>query len=252
MKEEDGPRFELPDKALTALPTGAVKDTVEHLGHRIALGHYPVGDVLPKEDELVASLRVSRTVIREAVKVLCGKGLVRTARRYGSRVCPFTDWNLLDPDVIRWHTPDCPMTARIFAEASQLRFIFEPEAAALAAVNGSRNQHERILQAARNVHGDYGEAAMIGAVFAFHSTILQATGNLMLTHFQNLIHAVLVSSYASGDGNLPGEPAFREHHIAVALAIRAQEPDAARRKMRDLLNFGGGAAPSADTGRNML
>ena len=235
MKEDDGLRFELPDKALTALPTGAVKDTVERLGHKIALGDYPVGDVLPKEDELVASLHVSRTVIREAVKVLCGKGLVRTARRYGSRVNPFTDWNLLDPDVIRWHTPNCPMTPTIHADAMQLRSIFEPEAAALAALHGSRDQHDRILQAARSINADFGETAMIGAVFAFHSTILQATGNLMLAHFQNLIHAILVSSRGTADTVLPCDTTQTEHHIAVAKAIRSHDPDIAKQRMRDLL-----------------
>ncbi len=235
MKEDDGLRFELPDKALTALPTGAVKDTVERLGHKIALGDYPVGNVLPREDELVALLDVSRTVIREAVKVLCGKGLVRTARRYGSRVSPFTDWNLLDPDVIRWHTPDCPMTAAIHADAMQLRSIFEPEAAALAAMHGSSKQHDRILQAARSIHADFGDEAMIGATFAFHSTILQATGNLMLTHFQNLIHAILVSSRVTDRAGSPAEPVPREHYVAVARAIRAHEPEAARQRMRDLL-----------------
>lgn len=234
MKEDDGLRFRLPDKTLTALPTGAVKDTVERLGHKIALGEYPVGDVLPKEDELVASLRVSRTVIREAVKVLCGKGLVRTARRYGSRVCPFTDWNLLDPDVIRWHTPDCPMTRTIHADAMQLRSIFEPDAAALAALHGSRDQHDRILQAARNIHADYGEDAMIGATFAFHSTILQATGNLMLAHFQNLIHAILVSSRVRDVGSASAAPLPNEPHVAVARAIRSREPEMARQRMRDL------------------
>jgi len=81
MIERDRHFFELPDKILTSLPTGAVKDTVEQLGRRIVLGYYPLGNTLPKEEELVGSLGVSRTVIREAVKVLCGKGLVRTARR---------------------------------------------------------------------------------------------------------------------------------------------------------------------------
>lgn len=237
MKEDDGLRFKLPDKSLTALPTGAVKDTVERLGHKIALGAYPVGDVLPKEDELVASLHVSRTVIREAVKVLCGKGLVRTARRYGSRVCPFTDWNLLDPDVIRWHTPNCPMTSKIHADAFQLRSIFEPEAAALAALHGSRDQHDRILQAAKNIHSENGEDAMIGATFAFHSTILQATGNLMLAHFQNLIHAILVSSRAPDHGDIPVAPLPNEHHVAIARAIRSHQPETARQRMRDLLAY---------------
>ena len=109
--------FDLPDKVLTSLPTGAVKDTVEQLGKNIVQGVYETNAILPREEELVETLGVSRTVVREAVKVLCGKGLVRTARRYGSRVCAFESWNLLDPDVIRWHDPNSPRTARIYTEA---------------------------------------------------------------------------------------------------------------------------------------
>ncbi|MBG6178497.1 DNA-binding FadR family transcriptional regulator [Labrenzia sp. EL_208] len=235
MIERDRHFFELPDKILTSLPTGAVKDTVEQLGRRIVLGYYPLGNTLPKEEELVGSLGVSRTVIREAVKVLCGKGLVRTARRYGSRVCQFSDWNLLDPDVIRWHTPECPMTARIYAEATQLRFIFEPEAAALAALNASQRQRETIVAAARNLHSNDGANAMIGADYAFHSTILQASGSLMLAHFQNLIHAVLVLSYAAGRNGVPEETLSRQNHINVANAIYAANAEQARAKMRNML-----------------
>ncbi len=222
---------------LTSLPTGAVKDTVEHLGRRITLGYYPIGETLPKEDELVSSLGVSRTVIREAIKVLCGKGLVRTARRYGSKVCSFDDWNLLDPDVIRWHTPECPMTARIYAEATQLRAIFEPEAAALAALNGTQIQKETILIAAQGVHSDHGLEAMIGADYAFHATILQASGNLMLAHFQNLIHAVLLSSYRAGKDRIPEEKLSRQNHISVATAILSGEPEQARKNMQKMLQL---------------
>lgn len=235
--ERDQHFFELPDKILTSLPTGAVKETVEQLGARIVCGYYPVGNTLPKEEELVDSLGVSRTVVREAVKVLCGKGLVRTARRYGSKVCPFGDWNLLDPDVIRWHTPDCPMTSRIYAEATQLRFMFEPEAAALAARNASQSQRETIVAAANSFRSDQGEKAMIGADYAFHSTILQASGSLMLAHFQNLIHAVLVISYAAGHDGVPEESISRQNHIKVADAIYSANPDEARTRMRNMLKL---------------
>ncbi|MES0881894.1 FadR/GntR family transcriptional regulator [Roseibium sp. SCP14] len=227
--------FELPDKVLTSLPTGAVKDTVEHLGQRIARGYYKMGAILPKEDELVDALGVSRTVVREAIKVLCGKGLVRTARRYGSRVCHFDDWNLLDPDVIRWHDPDSPLTARIYSEATHLRFIFEPEAAALAAQNATEEQRETILAAAKSIHPDNSEPEMIGADYAFHSTILQASGNLMLSQLQNLIYAVLIFSYSADRKRVPDEQVSRQCHLEVAEAILSGDAELARRCMRDML-----------------
>lgn len=228
--------FELPDKVLKSLPTGAVKDTVEHLGKSITRGRYKMGAILPKEDELVEELKVSRTVVREAVKVLCGKGLVRTARRYGSRVCHLDDWNLLDPDVIRWHDPGSPKTARIYTEATDLRLIFEPEAAALAAENASQEQKDLILAAAHKVHRKDEEPKMIGADFAFHSIILKSSGNLMLSQLQNMIYAVLCLSYGTGRHPEPEGEASRRNHIGVAEAIANGDKDLCRSRMRNMLS----------------
>lgn len=236
MKTSDRILFELPDRILTSLPTGAVKDTVEHLGRRIARGDYKAGAILPKEDELVAALGVSRTVVREAVKVLCGKGMVRTARRYGSRVCPFDDWNLMDPDVIRWHDHDSQQTARIYSEATELRFIFEPEAAALAAMNASQQQRGRILSAAESICPDAGESAMIAADYTFHATILQASGNLMLAQLQRLVHAVLIFSYTARCEGAPDHLESRLAHLNVAEAIGAGDAELSRSRMRALLS----------------
>ena len=71
------------------------------------------------EHDLAEANGVSRTVVREAIKVLSGKGMVRTARRYGTRVCKFEDWHLIDPDVIVWHQPDSAMAGRIYKESTE-------------------------------------------------------------------------------------------------------------------------------------
>jgi DNA-binding FadR family transcriptional regulator len=235
MDKNKKPTFELPDKVLTSLPTGAVKDIVELLGKRIIQGTYETNAVLPREEELVDKLGVSRTVVREAVKVLCGKGLVRTARRYGSRVCPFESWNLLDPDVIRWHDPENPRTARIYAEATDLRIMFEPEAAALAAGNASREQRDIILAAAKCIHLQDGETDTIGADYTFHATILQASGNMMLAQLQNVVYAVLLFSYAAGSPSASEVKASRRNHVGVADAIVSGDSELARLRMRDML-----------------
>ncbi|MEM7461275.1 MAG: GntR family transcriptional regulator [Pseudomonadota bacterium] len=88
-------KFILPDAGLSTLPTGAVKQVVDALGQSIADGDYLPGETIPMEEELSSKFEVSRTVLREAIKVLSGKGMVRTARRYGSRVLPFEEWHLL-------------------------------------------------------------------------------------------------------------------------------------------------------------
>ena len=108
---------------------------------------------MPTEPELAAALGVSRATVRDAIKVLSGKGLVRTARRYGTRVTPVEDWNLLDGDVIAWHRPDHPRMRRIFAETTELRTIMEPAAAALAAGGPPRRKSDDPRGGARDAAG---------------------------------------------------------------------------------------------------
>ncbi len=230
-------QFVLPDLHLASLPTGQVKTVVDALGKMIARGDFPSGERIPMEPELAETFQVSRTVVREAVKVLSGKGLVRTARRYGSRVCPFDEWNLLDPDVIGWHEPSSPMARRIYAESTQMRYIFEPEAAALAAVHGTKEQFATILAAARNISPEpHGVEAMIAADFMFHATILDATDNMMLRQLRRLIFAILKFSYSTGSVAVPDEEVSRQNHIVVAEAIAERNGKLARDRMRGMLD----------------
>lgn len=236
MNESMPNSFHLPDPYLSSLPTGAVKKVVNTLGGRIAGNVYKAKDVIPMESDLAVEFNVSRTVIREAIKVLSGKGLLRSARRYGTRVCPFDDWRLLDPDVIRWHDPSSPAAARIYADSTELRFIFEPQAASLAAVNASDIQRETILRAAQFIGPEFGgEEAMVAADYAFHATILEATGNVMLIQFQGLIQALLEFSYTTGPEAAPDEKVSRQNHIGVAEAISVGDADLARQRMQNML-----------------
>ena len=236
MNFQDSVRFSLPDRNLSSLPTGAVKDCVGWLGRKIANGAYAVGETIPMEADLIEELSVSRTVVREAIKVLSGKGMIRTARRYGSRVCPFHEWNLLDPDVISWHSSDSPKAAEIYAAATELRCIVEPEAARLAALHASEEQRHRIVHAAKEIYPHDGDAkAMIAADFAFHATILEGSGNMMLSQLQGLILAVLQFSYPVGARSLPEEKVSQLNHISVADAIVARDSVEAHSSMQTML-----------------
>src|SRR5437762_13173507 len=73
---------------------------VHELGRRIVGGTCPPGEALPNEEELCRELGVSRTALRESVKVLAAKGLVESRPRIGTRVRASASWNLLDPDVL--------------------------------------------------------------------------------------------------------------------------------------------------------
>ena len=229
--------FKLPEAVLTSLPTGSVKTVVDRLGQSIADGRFSPGETIPMESDLSAEFDVSRTVLREAVKVLSAKGMVRTARRYGSRVRPFEEWHLLDPDVIRWHGPNSPMARRIYRESTVLRCMVEPDAAAFAAVNASDAQVATIVEAARSIRPDtHGVTGMIAADYAFHSTILTATGNIMLAQLNGLILALLQFSYPTGAREAPDVTVSWQEHLRVADAIAARDPGKARSEMMEMLD----------------
>ena len=75
---------------------------VSSIGEGIIKGRYPPGSLLPREPELIAKFEVSRTALREALKVLAAKGLVETRQRVGTRVRPQEQWNHFDPEITAW------------------------------------------------------------------------------------------------------------------------------------------------------
>ncbi|MCX7279363.1 MAG: GntR family transcriptional regulator, partial [Burkholderiales bacterium] len=91
---------------------------VSELGKRIVSGIYPAEAVLPNEEQLCQELEVSRTALREAVKVLAAKGLLESRPRIGTRVRNRDLWNLLDPDILAWR-------CAIGADAEFLRHLTE-------------------------------------------------------------------------------------------------------------------------------
>lgn len=227
-----------PNDLNSSLPTGAAKEAVTVLGRRITNDVYRPGEIMPTEPELAESLNVSRATIRDAIKVLSGKGLVRTARRYGTRVRPLDEWNLLDSDVVSWHEPSHPRIGRMFAETTELRCIIEPAAAALAAERATEAQVAQILSSAHAMHpGADDLQAMFSADCLFHATVLDATGNMMMRQMQNIILTMLRISYEFGVLLVDGEPVSREGHIHVAEAIRDRNAAAAEEAMQTMLQF---------------
>jgi GntR family transcriptional regulator, galactonate operon transcriptional repressor len=218
-------KLKLPSMPSSSLPTGATKTVVELLGRRIA-----------NEEELAVSLGVSRTTVRDAIKVLSGKGLVKTARRYGTRVRPIEEWNLLDIDVAGWHDPSHPRIGQMFAETTELRCIIEPAAAQLAAERATDQQIEIIVRSAHEMQPDEGDVdTLFSADCVFHSTILESTGNLMMRQMRPIILTVLQISYEFGVLIVDGERVSREGHIKVAEAIRDRDGVLARAEMESML-----------------
>lgn len=201
---------------------GQVNAVVDILGHRIAANHYREGQTLPIEQELADSLNVGRNALREAVKVLSGKGLIVTAPRSGTKVRPRDEWNMLDPDVLKWHADPDIATDSFMLNLIELRRIIEPKAAELAAVRASREDIARILSAYEAM-ADSGadHQQRLDSDIEFHSAILKASKNEMLTHFKHAIATYLKAHDRLGQSlseEVDQQDLERHHKIALAIA----------------------------------
>ena len=141
--------------------------------------------VFPNEAELCQQLGVSRSILREAVKVLADKGMVEVRPRSGTRSRDRSDWNLLDPDILAWQA-ELPPDARFLRDVCEVRLAMEPTAAGFAALRASEEEIARIQRClaqreSRAALADPDEAADLD--LEFHSAVVAASHNLL---FQNL------------------------------------------------------------------
>ncbi|MBS7697882.1 MULTISPECIES: FadR/GntR family transcriptional regulator [unclassified Chelatococcus] len=205
------------------------------IGRQIVSGEWSPGQALQPEDQLSRELGVSRSSLREAIKILAGKGLVQSSPRRGTVVRPSDRWNLFDADVLAWHS-EGQLSADFVRELFELRRMIEPDAAALAA---ERAIPERLAAltaamaalAAADTHSNHS----IDADLAFHSAVLAASGNHLLAALAPVIEASLMLAFRVSRAT-PGELGHViPMHGAVVEAILSGDASAARTAMRGLL-----------------
>lgn len=196
----------------------------EVLGTAIVGGELPAGTVL-KIQALSRVHGVSRSVIREALRILETLGMVVARQRVGITVLGREHWRLLDPRVIAWrsHADDAQTQLH---ELMQLRSILEPAAAELAATQGTDEQLAAVVRAAKDMSTTYRDrrvAAFTRADLDFHSAIVAAASSTVLAQLSDTVLAALLLRYS---GSVPvfdddGERAVELHvQIADALASR--------------------------------
>ena len=210
-------------------------EMVQRLGQEIVTGVYGPDNPFPIEAVLCKRLGASRSVLREAVKMLTTKGLLNARPRQGTWVEPESNWNLLDPDVLRWLL-DRKFSPALLLEFSQVRLAIEPMAASLAARHADDGAKAAIMAALdRMCAADHGEDDPLESDIAFHAAILRASGNRFLDQLRDLTDAALRTSIRLTNRRKGVRLASIADHQRVAVAIMAADPDAARQAMTDLL-----------------
>ena len=235
------------------------------LGEEIVGGALPPGHVVNLA-ELAERFSRSRTVVREAVRVLESLGLVVSQRRVGVTVQPSTAWSVLSPQVIAWRLASDAREEQL-RSLTQLRQAVEPAAARAAAtlqqgddgagaggetpadgpaassaapgpevdraVTGLREAAERLQALGQRGEGDGEE--YIEADVAFHVHLLRASGNEMFAALESTISAVLRGRARLGRN--PARPTRRalDLHRELADAVDGGRPDAAETASREIL-----------------
>jgi DNA-binding FadR family transcriptional regulator len=208
------------------------------LGRRILAGQYPQQSPLPTELQLCAEFSVSRTVMREATKMLTAKGLVVSRKRAGTIVQEASSWNRLDPDVLTWMdatAPD-PEFVRGLIEA---RLAIEPAAADLAAQRASASDLAKIEAGYLAMRAaDLSDlAACAQADVSFHVSILHASHNPVFAGLGSLIGQALANSFRLTTSVSRNYSKTLDAHGEVLEAIRLRQPELARSRMRALIDI---------------
>lgn len=212
-------------------------DVLDALGRRIVEGALAPGTVLTL-DGVDTTYDVSRSVSREAVRVLEALGMVASRRRVGVTVLPRRSWNVFDPRVIRWRLDSADRVDQL-RSLGELRGGFEPVAAAFAAERATPDQAARLTTLASDLvaHGRAGDLeAFLRADIAFHATLLEASGNEMIAAMGGLVAEVLAGR--THHDLMPDHPKQEavDLHVRVAAAVRARDAGAARAAMQAIID----------------
>jgi GntR family transcriptional regulator, transcriptional repressor for pyruvate dehydrogenase complex len=200
----------------------------ERLLGLISSGRLGPGDAMPSERELAQQYAVGRSSIREALRMLESKGVIRSSGSASFTVAEFG--NALN------HSLDFLLSVdqADFAELFEVRHMLEAEASALAAErHGEADIGEMSRQIEAMEAGLGAEHDFITADLRFHMAIAQATRNRLIMHLMHAIRSQLQRSLATSF-HVPGSPqlAIGMHH-SIRDAIAAGDPDAARRRMHE-------------------
>lgn len=201
---------------------------------KILSGELKEGSIIPGEISLCEQFGVSRTALREAIKLLASKGMIESRPKVGTRVCNKTNWNFLDVQLLEWMV-GVETTEDIYQEFLELRKAIEPQACAIAAERATKEQRieltkafEKMVAVAENFDPD----EWIEVDTAFHRLIFISTGNSFYVPFGNVLATMFkwFIRFSSKDGGM-----CIQEHRAIYEGIMAGDPQRAFNASRELM-----------------
>jgi DNA-binding FadR family transcriptional regulator len=227
---------------------GILGEVVSGLGRRVVSGEWKSGKALPTEAALMEQLGVGRSVVREAIRILNAKGLVRSRPMEGTTVLPRSSWRLLDPDLIHWRMEAADRNV-LLRDLLQVRLVLEPGVVWIATAQGTPEAKARIHKAWQAKLAVLTEDSppqlqrehFIVHDLEFHRAFLAAVGSEILEQLFSVIEAALslmidVQMQARGSTTtLVGMEETNQLHKDVYEAFAAGDANGAETAMRQLI-----------------
>lgn len=204
----------------------------------ILSGELAEGSIIPGEMALCEQFGISRTALREAVKLLTSKGLLDSRPKIGTRVVERAYWNFLDPQLIEW-MDGLKDVEQFCGQFLGLRRAVEPEACALAARFATAEQRIELSATFQEMvvvseEQPFDQAKWLDVDSRFHSLIFNATGNDFFLPFGNILTTMFVNFIRfSSDG---GSTCINEHrriYEAIMAGDSSKARDASADHLRD-------------------
>lgn len=222
-------------KEAPGLTHSLASQVAREVGRRIVSGAYQTGELIEDESALADKYQVSRSVLRDAIKIIVGKGLLEARRGIGTRVRSREHWTLLDDDVLAWHLSAAPNPV-FLQELVDFRGLIEPRAARWAAERGTDDGRREITLAFARMERQKGTVEeFVFADALFHRAIIRAAHNQLVRALEGPIFSALLMSIRITNA----DPRFNEEslrlHKRVADAIARGDGATAEMAMEELL-----------------
>ena len=209
-------------------------DLADQILDDVLAGRYSVGTALPSESELAELSGLSRLTVREAVKTLRSKGVLRVVHGRGTYVAPTDEWSVLDPTLLIARSAaqaDSLLMPLKFIEARRLVEVGVAELAATRRTQKDVDCLENSLDQMRTASRGKDVGAFVRADIAFHQIILDAADNAFVAAIFDPLAQILRLTRYQTSAHAPVRRHAIAHHHNILQAISAADPTAAREAM---------------------
>ena len=228
----EAPLWGRPSPAARRRPANLARAVTADLVDRIVRGDYPPGTPLPPEPALGEAFAVSRTVVREAVKILQEKGLVQVRQGAGTIVTPPVMWDMLD-ELVLHATVEAEEGVAILDDLVVTRRVLESDMANVAARVAGSETVDRLRELVDGMDALVDDPlAYAGQDRAFHDTIMQASGNRMARGVvRSLENQVVNTARYMGTPERALCVASNRGHRRIYECVAAHDPEGAAEAM---------------------